>query len=190
MTDAYMSWDLKRTKPMPSPAEPEDGGDYPVRVVDVFGARFLSSWRNNGLTGFTVTYSDVLHLSPEDPYVGCGFIRSGLMPTAPIRPTVAVTIQALELYRLAHFRCPRLSLSAFVKALADIHGVSSLFLVIGQLSSRAEIASVQEISRTPVLHCVRRISCHPGRGGPAGQEGALSRTYRLAPATRLPRVYL
>jgi hypothetical protein len=46
------------------------------------------------------------------------------MPVAPYFPTVVITIRALELYRVAHLRCPRLGIQAFVRALCDIHGVA------------------------------------------------------------------
>ncbi|KAJ7871910.1 hypothetical protein B0H13DRAFT_2236318 [Mycena leptocephala] len=45
------------------------------------------------------------------------------MPASPWTPTVAITIRALEVYRVAHLRCPRLGIQAFVRALCDIHGV-------------------------------------------------------------------
>lgn len=124
MTDAYMAWDLQCASPAPPVDNSMAEGVCPVRVVDVF-SRFLSSTScPTKLILFTGTYRDTIHLFPDDPCVGCSFIRRGLLPTAPIKPTVAITIQALDLYRLAHFCCPRLSISAFVKSLADLHVVS------------------------------------------------------------------
>ncbi|KAF8515264.1 hypothetical protein BU17DRAFT_76911 [Hysterangium stoloniferum] len=46
-----------------------------------------------------------------------------LMPSAPLSPSVCITINALELYRIAHLWSPRLSIQAWVKTLCDIHGV-------------------------------------------------------------------
>ncbi|KAF8158738.1 hypothetical protein K438DRAFT_1909998 [Mycena galopus ATCC 62051] len=46
------------------------------------------------------------------------------MPVAPYFPTVVITIRALEVYRVAHLRCPRLGIQAFVRALCDIHSVA------------------------------------------------------------------
>ncbi|KAJ7895486.1 hypothetical protein B0H14DRAFT_2222572, partial [Mycena olivaceomarginata] len=51
-------------------------------------------------------------------------VRRGWMPASPWSPTVVVTIRALEVYRVAHLRCPRLGIQAFVRALCDIHGVA------------------------------------------------------------------
>ncbi|KAF8169554.1 hypothetical protein K438DRAFT_1909486 [Mycena galopus ATCC 62051] len=46
------------------------------------------------------------------------------MPVAPYFPTVVITIRALEIYRVARLRCPRLGIQAFMRALCDIHGVA------------------------------------------------------------------
>jgi hypothetical protein len=46
------------------------------------------------------------------------------MPSAPLSPSVCIKIDALELYRVAHLRSPRLSIQAWVKTLCDLHGVS------------------------------------------------------------------
>ncbi|KAJ6586510.1 hypothetical protein DFH09DRAFT_1245702 [Mycena vulgaris] len=46
------------------------------------------------------------------------------MPVSPWTPNVVITIRALEVYRVAHLRCPRLGIQAFVRALCDIHGVA------------------------------------------------------------------
>jgi hypothetical protein len=50
------------------------------------------------------------------------------MPCAPLKPTIAISIRVLELYRLAHLRCPRLALQPWVKTLCDFHGVSPSLL--------------------------------------------------------------
>ncbi|KAJ6501407.1 hypothetical protein DFH09DRAFT_1335950 [Mycena vulgaris] len=51
-------------------------------------------------------------------------VRNGWMPVSPWAPTVIITIRALEVFRVAHLRCPRLGIQAFVRALCDIHGVA------------------------------------------------------------------
>jgi len=68
-------------------------------------------------------YDSQINVSSTDPYISCTLVRHGLMPSAPGKPSVAITIKALELFRLTHLRCPQLSISAFVKALSDIHSV-------------------------------------------------------------------
>lgn len=63
---------------------------------------------------------------PTDKYVASALVRQGVMPCSPIEPTVAITIDALELYRVAHLRSPHLSIQAFVKTLCNLHMVSSV----------------------------------------------------------------
>ncbi|KIK24324.1 hypothetical protein PISMIDRAFT_10312 [Pisolithus microcarpus 441] len=47
--------------------------------------------------------------------------------------TVAVTVQALDLYRTAHQRCPHFSIQAYVKSLCDMHGFSVMLDVYLQV---------------------------------------------------------
>lgn len=51
-------------------------------------------------------------------------ILDGVIPSSPLRPQAAVTIQGLELFRIVQLRCPSLSVQAWVKTLCDLHGVS------------------------------------------------------------------
>jgi len=46
------------------------------------------------------------------------------MPCSPLVPSVVITIDVLELYRVANLRSPHLSIQPFVKTLCDLHGVS------------------------------------------------------------------
>ncbi|KAJ7048099.1 hypothetical protein C8F01DRAFT_1268696 [Mycena amicta] len=48
-------------------------------------------------------------------------IARGLIPCAPQKPSVVITVQALEFYRVAHARCPQYAIDAFVKSLCDLH---------------------------------------------------------------------
>ena len=50
------------------------------------------------------------------------------MPCSPINPTVGITTDALELYRVANLRNPHLSIQAFVKTLCDLHTVSVVYI--------------------------------------------------------------
>jgi Kyakuja-Dileera-Zisupton transposase len=57
----------------------------------------------------------------DDVIVTAAIVRYGLMPCAPYNPTTAITIRALELYRVTHLRCPQVSIHSFVKSLCDLH---------------------------------------------------------------------
>jgi len=70
-----------------------------------------------------VKSSDITIL-PDDKFVCSAMIRQGIMPSCPISPSVGITTECLELYRIAHLRSPHLSIQPWVKTLCDIHGVS------------------------------------------------------------------
>ncbi|KAJ7124029.1 hypothetical protein C8R43DRAFT_899278 [Mycena crocata] len=59
----------------------------------------------------------------EDAFVASGLVHLGYFPCASKEPSVALTTRVLEVYRVAHLRCPRLAIQPFVKSLCDIHGV-------------------------------------------------------------------
>jgi hypothetical protein len=124
-TDAYMAWDLHRTDPVPSATPQGVSGGYPIRIVDVFGKYLPHVVKQANLTiAPPGSWSESLGDLSTDAYIGCTLIHHGAVPSSPTKPSVAITIQTLELYRLAHFRCPQLSISAFVKTLSDMHSVS------------------------------------------------------------------
>ncbi|KAJ7310670.1 hypothetical protein DFH08DRAFT_918254 [Mycena albidolilacea] len=56
------------------------------------------------------------------------------MPVSPFIPTTVITIRALEVYRVARLRCPRLGIQAFVRTLCDIHGVAPRQWLAAQFS--------------------------------------------------------
>lgn len=62
-------------------------------------------------------------VAPTDEYLCSAFVRQGTIPSSPIRPNLGFSIHTLELFRVAHIRCPQLSQQAFVKTLADLHSV-------------------------------------------------------------------
>lgn len=74
------------------------------------------------------SYNVVLDVLPEDPNLPSAFVRQGVIPSSPSRPTVGFATRALELFRVAHSRCPHLSQQAFVKSISDLHSVSTVKL--------------------------------------------------------------
>ncbi|KAJ7055501.1 hypothetical protein C8F01DRAFT_1319267 [Mycena amicta] len=50
-------------------------------------------------------------------------LARGFVPCSPMSPSVVISVEALEHYRVAHARCPRFVIQAFVKTLCDIHKV-------------------------------------------------------------------
>jgi hypothetical protein len=67
-----------------------------------------------------------IQILPTDATISSALVRQGVMPCSPISPTVGITTEALDLYRVAHLRSPHLSIQAFVKTVCDLQGVSVL----------------------------------------------------------------
>jgi hypothetical protein len=65
-----------------------------------------------------------LKMIAGDFYIASACVRQGWMPCSAYFPNVAITIRALEVFRVTRLRCPRLGIQAFVRALCDIHGVA------------------------------------------------------------------
>ena len=62
---------------------------------------------------------------PTDKFVTAALVRQGVIPCSPIMPTVGVSVDVIELYRVAHLRSPHLSVQAFVKTLCDLRTVGA-----------------------------------------------------------------
>ncbi|KAH7918250.1 hypothetical protein BV22DRAFT_1024902 [Leucogyrophana mollusca] len=64
-----------------------------------------------------------LTILPTDDFIASALIRQGVIPCSPISPSVGITINVLEFYRVAHQRSPHYSIQAFVKTICNLHGV-------------------------------------------------------------------
>ncbi|KAJ3742750.1 hypothetical protein EV360DRAFT_57744, partial [Lentinula raphanica] len=51
-------------------------------------------------------------------------VRSGIMPTSPLKHSVGFTVRTISLYHKLFVRCPRLGVQPFVKAMCDTQGVA------------------------------------------------------------------
>ena len=61
---------------------------------------------------------------PTDHTIATCLVRNGYLPCSPFKPTVVITIHAVEFFRLSHLRCPHFSIQSYAKTLCDMHGVS------------------------------------------------------------------
>ncbi|KAI0058310.1 hypothetical protein BV25DRAFT_1872035 [Artomyces pyxidatus] len=85
------------------------------------------------------------------------FLAHGVLPCAPLHPSVAISIPCMDLYRLAHLRCPSLSIQAFVHTLCDIHAVPFKRYLVRQFSIAYDLyLSILAAVRTRVLHALQR----------------------------------
>ncbi|KAJ6569171.1 hypothetical protein B0H19DRAFT_1209333 [Mycena capillaripes] len=61
------------------------------------------------------------------------------MPVAAFHPTVVISLRALEVFRVASLRCPRLGVQAFIRTLCDIHGVAPRPWLASQFSVTLDV---------------------------------------------------
>jgi hypothetical protein len=125
LVDAYMAWQVKRDMPEGEGDRdmPEVVGQHDVRVVRVFGKWLVGNQEILETHQPVDEENTTVGLLSTDMFVTAAFVRNGLMPSAPLKPSVAIDIQALELYRISHLRCPRISIQSFVRTICDLHSV-------------------------------------------------------------------
>lgn len=141
---------------VPDSELPEGSMGYPLEVVGVFG-RSTSSYVNPQypLTHLVATEIKTLSITSADLYPCTAFVQQGVIPSAPLNPTVGFTVQSLELFRVLHLRCPRLLQQAYVKTLSDLQLVSLIFIETTYINSRCvPLGPVPEISYPAILHCL------------------------------------
>ncbi|KAG1892860.1 uncharacterized protein F5891DRAFT_963824 [Suillus fuscotomentosus] len=71
-----------------------------------------------------IHHAEKVHLSilSSNTYLASALVRHGVIPCSPINPSVGMTIDCLEFYRIARQRCPNFSIQAFTKTLCDLQG--------------------------------------------------------------------
>jgi hypothetical protein len=62
---------------------------------------------------------------PNVSYPNESLVRNGFLGASPEKPTLAISIEFLEIYQQLRRVCPRLSLDALGRALCHIHHVRS-----------------------------------------------------------------
>jgi len=91
-----------------------------------------------------------------DRFVTSALVRQGVIPCSPITPTVGISVDVLELYRVTHLRSPHLSVQAFVKTLCDLQTVGAEMLMMEfKPDYYLYLAgSIPEIPLSPVFNCI------------------------------------
>lgn len=110
---------------LPSDISPEEG-DFVMQGVDVFGKSMLQllCYANSF---YLIDYNIYQFRRPTGMiYTNEALIRSGFIGSAPLYPTIAISLRTLEDYRQTHRVCPRLSVQATVRKLCHVHNVSKI----------------------------------------------------------------
>ncbi|KZP04358.1 hypothetical protein FIBSPDRAFT_1054731 [Athelia psychrophila] len=106
LTNAYTSYLYNRDHGINRKAFELDDSSYDICVVDTLVTTTLN-----------VSYKWASSLSPCP-----AIVMQGVIPTAPQTPTIGFRIETMELYCTARFRCPQLSVQAWVHIMADLQG--------------------------------------------------------------------
>ncbi|KAJ3729773.1 hypothetical protein C8R42DRAFT_570096 [Lentinula raphanica] len=60
----------------------------------------------------------------NDRWQSARLVRSGIIPTSPLKHSVGFTLRTISLYHKLFVRCPRLGVQPFSKAICDVEGVA------------------------------------------------------------------
>jgi hypothetical protein len=63
-------------------------------------------------------------------YLNQTLIMHGYLGTAPVKPTLAIPLATLELYRRCRLRCPQFGIQQWVKVLCDLSNVNLIFVYL------------------------------------------------------------
>ncbi|KAG1798562.1 uncharacterized protein HD556DRAFT_1440267 [Suillus plorans] len=103
LTDALLNYRHHHThQTMSSPATSDSS--FSIEVVDIFDRT-------------TRTFNHV------SPFINATLLQYGCIGSSPLRPTIAITIRTLDVFRQTHRVCPRYSINAEAKKLAFLHNV-------------------------------------------------------------------
>ncbi|KAJ7192038.1 hypothetical protein GGX14DRAFT_380483 [Mycena pura] len=98
-----------------------------------------------------------LDILQRDPSTLAGIVRNGIIPCSSAKPTVGITIRALELFRTMKGRSPSLSKTSFTKSLCDLHKLPDSSTLPGQFTIAYDVyVEILERNRAEVLATLKR----------------------------------
>ena len=120
LTDTYLCWKHPLAAKMPDSESP--GHIFIVSAVETNGAHPYVI--NTGSDYFILALQQVKITQQDGEYANAALICHGFLGTALIHPTVAISLDTLELYHWLRRRQPRLSIQSMARALCDLQKVS------------------------------------------------------------------
>ncbi|KAJ7934752.1 hypothetical protein B0H13DRAFT_2305526 [Mycena leptocephala] len=126
---------------------------YEITVVDMFDTSEVD-----------------VKLDPRGDGVAPALILEGLVPCAPYKPDVAITVRVLEAFRVLHARAPQLAIQPYVKSLCDLHGTIPLpaisiaydvYLAIRRGTDERVMNALGRDSKWRLKHACQRASSPP-----------------------------
>ena len=117
LTDAYLAWQADDAPP----------GDTSIPPFSIHAAEMFSECRSEtyGLYSHCRIALNMrsFHPARPDELPNVTLVHNGFLGVAPVAPSLAISLRALEAYQQLHRVCPRLSVQAFSRALCILHAV-------------------------------------------------------------------
>ncbi|KAE9385580.1 hypothetical protein BT96DRAFT_949735 [Gymnopus androsaceus JB14] len=121
MLGSYMAWSLHEKEGV-APEACVQESEVGVTVIDLFGTEYRLIPQYEG-----------------DVWQSQSLIHAGLLPTAPLAHTYAVTIRTMQFYHTLFCRCPKIGVQPFAKTLCDLAGQAFKPFMSAQLSTAFDI---------------------------------------------------
>ncbi|KAJ3717729.1 hypothetical protein C8R42DRAFT_610832 [Lentinula raphanica] len=140
LTDAYISWKYKLTSP--DNDNNEDSG-FEINVVNIY------------------TLQDTEHIKRgEDTNAAVALVCAGYLGTAPEQPSLAISLQTLELFHTLRLFKPSLSIEAFAKTICHSYSIPY------RRGHRAELSNAFDIYLTIQRNLHKRVAQELGHTSP------------------------
>ena len=107
MLEAYLRWKYQSSQP----ADETGGETIEIRVIDIYSLQQMA----------TIT------VLPTSRSVAESLTTNGYIGNGPERPSLAVSIRTLELFRRIRLRKASFSIEAFAKVVCDLYNVRFIF---------------------------------------------------------------
>ncbi|KAJ3831878.1 hypothetical protein F5878DRAFT_654758 [Lentinula raphanica] len=139
LTDAYISWKYKQE--VPEDADSNFG--FTIQVVNLY------------------TLQNEEHITRgEDTNAAVALVRAGYLGTAPEQPSLAISLQSLELFQTLRLFKPSLSIEAFAKTICHTYSVPY------RRSHRADLSNAFDIYLTIQRNLQKRVAEELGHTSP------------------------
>jgi hypothetical protein len=109
IVNAYLTWKYPKQHPPqsnPTSSTPSDDYDFDITVINIF----------------TLQKACKIPRSATDQ-TAPALVRSGYIGNTPERPSLAISIKTIELFRKLRLRKPSFSVEAFAKVICDYYVV-------------------------------------------------------------------
>ncbi|EIW79818.1 hypothetical protein CONPUDRAFT_74154 [Coniophora puteana RWD-64-598 SS2] len=120
LTNAYMKWSYEDHRRQKATEDKDRQREEETEDGDKEMEELTNEMKRLKLVDVFVVRTSDLHV-PSSGNVAPAIVEQGFIPCAPDRPSTAIAIRSLELYRVTKMRNAHHSIQAYVKTLCDLH---------------------------------------------------------------------